>query len=140
MSSNTSGEAPTSNERLTDRDLRELIRAYEAQINPTPLFADAVKACLRELQERRGHETAAEPSVAVLSDAATEFARYQLHEAKGRLQLSAYDMLTCAFLKGVAFSMHGYKFVPPLPVKTSLTPATRYHTNCITCTCQEPQE
>ena len=52
----------TSNERLTDRDLRELIRAYEAQINPTPLFADAVKACLRELQERRGHETAAPQS------------------------------------------------------------------------------
>lgn len=69
-------------------------------------------------RERRQSETAAEPSVAVLSDAATEFARYQLHEAKGRLQLSAYDMLTCAFLKGVAFSMHGYKFVPPLPVKT----------------------
>jgi hypothetical protein len=74
---------------------------------------------LGEVLRSSSVETAAEPSVAVLSDAATEFARYQLHEAKGRLQLSAYDMLTCAFLKGVAFSMHGYKFVPPLPVKTT---------------------
>jgi len=25
-------------------------------------------------------------------------------------------------------------------VKTSLTPAARYHTNCATCSCPEPQE
>lgn len=42
-------------DRLSDIDLRELIRAYEAQRNPTPMFSDYVIVCLRELQERRVH-------------------------------------------------------------------------------------